>query len=79
MFFPNPSTGSGTFRILTTSAQLVEVKLNNVLGQEVYATKLNTVAGAKEFAIDFGSLPQGIYTFNLKGTSINSSGRIVIE
>ncbi len=79
VFFPNPSTGSGTFRILTSTAQLVEIKLNNVLGQEVFATKLNTVSGAKEFAVDFGTLPKGIYTFNLKGSSINSSGRIVID
>jgi hypothetical protein len=79
VFFPNPSTGSGTFRILTSTAQLVEVKMMNVLGQEVFSTKLNTVAGAKEFAVDFGSLPKGVYTFNMKGNSINKSGRIVIE
>lgn len=79
VFFPNPSTGSGTFRILTSTAQVVDVKLMNVLGQEVYSTKLNTVAGAKEFPVDFGSLPKGVYTFNMKGNSINKSGGIVIE
>ena len=74
--FPNPNSGQFTIALQNISGNPY-LKIYNVLGQEVYQSRLKN----DNNPVNLGSQPQGIYIyriFNESGASI-STGRIVVE
>lgn len=80
--YPNPTTGrfSIAIYVATTKQQKVEMRIVNILGQEVY--KKETVANSdylKESVELDGSLPPGVYTLQVTIGSLVESTSVVLS
>jgi len=62
--YPNPTNGNFTITLNVQSVKDVEINLQNVLGQKIFAKKLNKFSGKYQKVIDLTSYPKGIYLLN---------------
>jgi hypothetical protein len=72
--FPNPSKGLVNIKVVPT-AKNVSLEIVNIVGQTVYATKLE--AGSNK--IDLTSLNAGVYFANILIDGLKSTQKIVID
>lgn len=64
--FPNPSNGIIN---LNASEVMTNVKVSNILGQEVYNMNMDAADQRKQKQLDLGTLPAGIYVLDVKFTN----------
>jgi hypothetical protein len=79
---PNPNKGAFTIKgtFATNNDQDVTLEIANMLGQVVYATKLQTVNGDINQQVQLDkSLANGMYILNVRSGSENTTFHIVIE
>ncbi len=77
--YPNPFNPSTSIRYSIPKAQLVTLKIYNVLGQEV-ATLVNRMqaAGHYEFNFNADNLSSGIYFYTLRSGSFISTKKMIL-
>jgi|GEM_PF-1816557 len=77
--YPNPFNPSTTIRYNLPKAQMVSLKVYNILGQEV-ATLVHMQQDAGYYSVNFdaGNLSSGIYLYILKTESFNSTHKMLL-
>jgi hypothetical protein len=77
--YPNPFNPSTTIRFSLPLANQVQLKVYNMLGQEV-ATVLNEFknAGSYEVTFDAADLPSGVYVYAITAGSFKSVQKMVL-
>lgn len=79
--FPNPFNPSTTIRYSISSAELVSLKVYNIIGQEV-ATLVNEVKQAGRYAITWNAsgMASGVYYYKLKsGKSVETHKLVLLK
>ncbi len=69
--FPNPSSGSGIIRLNNSISGMVELKLTDVTGKEVYSGPQQIDGFINEIPFDFSQFTAGTYFIQLKSASMN--------
>jgi hypothetical protein len=64
--YPNPANNFVTVELQLGSSQVVEMKMVNLLGETVYASKANQPAGKTPLYINTTSLARGVYLLQVK-------------
>ncbi|MEZ5083368.1 MAG: T9SS type A sorting domain-containing protein [Bacteroidales bacterium] len=75
---PNPSKGIFSLEVSGNSADIFSIKVNNLMGEEVYSSTLKRQGDFTE-NLDLTNLPQGIYILDLKADKFSKSAKIIIE
>lgn len=74
--FPNPS--NGIFNVQLNANATATVKVVDILGQVVYASTENFVAGQRK-AIDLSNQAKGMYILTIEGEGVNAVERLTIK
>lgn len=69
--FPNPSDGKCVIKFETPLKNEVEIVVTDVLGKEVYGTKLRLNSLQHQLPFDFSPLDPGIYFIQLKSEEVS--------
>ncbi len=77
--FPNPSNGQFTIELNSTSQEQIELKIVNILGQEVFAESVKLVPGIYRKEIDIQAHTSGIYLLQLMTNQGVKSVKMVLE
>lgn len=78
--YPNPFNPLSTIRFKLPAKSQVELKIYNILGQEVTTLVDRTLdAGPHEIAFDGSHLPSGIYLYRLEASGNVKSGKIILQ
>jgi len=77
--YPNPNTGVFTLEIQVEEMQDIDVRITNVIGQEVLSEKLTQIKGAYQKEIDLKGYSPGVYTLQLVTSKGIVDKRIIIE
>ncbi len=77
--FPNPNQGQFTVRIAMEQSQDLELKVVNLMGQEVYQHREGNVGTQWTHQINLGEVASGIYLLELKAEGQRSIHRVVVE
>ncbi|MCK5076991.1 MAG: T9SS type A sorting domain-containing protein, partial [Calditrichia bacterium] len=64
--YPNPFNPTTEISYTVPKAGNVEFKVFNVLGQEVFAAKINAVAGANSYSFNGVNLSSGLYFYQVQ-------------
>ncbi|MGL5890110.1 MAG: T9SS type A sorting domain-containing protein, partial [Bacteroidia bacterium] len=74
---PNPAAGQ--FTVNFTASGVSQLRVFDVIGQEVYREQLNTAAGNVNTQLDLGNLTPGIYMLQISSGSTVSTAKLVIS
>ncbi len=69
---PNPVMGNATIDIQATFSQKAILNITNMLGQVVYTTNTQLLAGSNTVPLPIGNIAAGVYNFSL----INENGKV---
>ncbi|MFN5355686.1 MAG: T9SS type A sorting domain-containing protein [Bacteroidota bacterium] len=76
---PNPADGPTTFRFMLPHAGEAEFRLINLIGKEVYRTRMDGIQGENSFSIDSRNFSEGVYMYTLEFEGQTLSRRMVIS
>jgi len=76
---PNPFNDQTQFNITLNKSSDVNVRVTNVLGQQVLNQNMNYAAGNHVFTLDKGTLAGGIYNFTVIAGGEKVTKKIIIE
>ena len=68
-FYPNPATINVTIDITLAENSKLDLTVMNCVGQTVYKTVVNGVAGSNKVNVDLNNLSNGIYFYQLKSAN----------
>ena len=71
--YPNPS--NGIFTISLDEDKKYDIIVNNMLGQTVYSSSINT----SSTIVDLTSFDKGIYTIELKNNNTTYTEKVVVD
>lgn len=77
--YPNPAQQTLTTELYTADPKDVFVALYNTLGQQVMQRTISTTAGMNTLRFDIGSLPNGIYLFDLRTGEEHHTEKLYIQ
>jgi hypothetical protein len=78
--YPNPTDGLLNIAFQTVTAQKLNVRVYNVMGQLVMSEQFNkVVAGKNNLTMDLSSLITGIYMVEVLGTQTQNSIRVSVK
>ncbi len=77
--YPNPSNGVFTISIANLSAKKVELRILNVIGNEIHRETLTRADGQFSKTIDLSGKAKGLYYIKLETDSYSSVRRVVIK
>jgi hypothetical protein len=77
-FVPNPTQADAKLTITTTDAQLIEVKLFNILGAEVLHKNYQLIAGSNLLSFESSGLADATYTAIIKAGNNVYSRKLVV-
>jgi hypothetical protein len=77
--YPNPATHLITVQIGTNHNCKANLRLLNVMGQEITSEQLLLVQGTNQVQVNLSGLSKGVYIFNVSTTSFSTTERIVIK
>ena len=80
---PNPSNGRFQISLNQVSSDVKQLKVFNILGQEIFGKKINMISGSKKFSIDFrqNNLPNfgsGMYFIQIESNNKRAIKKCVI-
>ncbi|MFD2513063.1 T9SS type A sorting domain-containing protein [Pontibacter locisalis] len=77
--YPNPSNGVFTISVANLSAKKAELRIINVIGNEIYHETLTRTEGQFSKTIDLSGKAKGLYYIKLETDSYSSVRRVVIK
>ncbi len=77
--YPNPSNGSATMNVNMSNSGEIKVNIYNAIGQAVYSTKVNGVAGTNVINLSSENLPAGIYFYEVKTGEFSVTNKMIIK
>ncbi|NVO02905.1 MAG: C10 family peptidase [Bacteroidetes bacterium] len=77
--FPNPATNNLNLKFDVNSTQNINIKLNNITGQTVYADSKSNFNGTFDKTIDVSSLSKGVYFVNILTEKASITRKIVLQ
>ncbi|MDB5035719.1 MAG: uncharacterized protein JWQ98_2960 [Chlorobi bacterium] len=80
MISPNPVTAGGaTMRFALEKEEMVDIRVTDLLGRDVYQRSGMFPAGRNAVALDIPSMPRGIYLCELRTRTMTQRTRLVVE
>jgi len=76
---PNPADGITTFRFSLPHTGEAEFRLFNLIGKEVYRTRMDGNQGENSFTLDSRNFSEGVYMYTLEFEGQSLSRRMVIS
>lgn len=77
--YPNPITGNTiNLQFFNQSAGIYKVQLLNSIGQQVYQSMINHQGGSATQALQFNTLPQGVYQLQVTNRDSRNIFKIVV-
>eukprot|EP01012_Entosiphon_sulcatum_P048327 TRINITY_DN66819_c0_g1_i1.p1 TRINITY_DN66819_c0_g1~~TRINITY_DN66819_c0_g1_i1.p1 ORF type:complete len:660 (+),score=56.91 TRINITY_DN66819_c0_g1_i1:34-2013(+) len=78
-FYPNPAATNGTLEITLNDNSKMDINVLNAVGQVVYSTNVDGVAGFNKVDLNLNNLSNGIYFYQVKaGNSKTITNKFVI-
>ncbi|QCR23794.1 T9SS type A sorting domain-containing protein [Pontibacter sp. SGAir0037] len=77
--YPNPSTGIFTVSLANTDAKTAELRIMNVIGNEIYREKLVRNDAQFSKTIDLNSFAKGLYYVKLEADNFSAIRRVVVK
>jgi hypothetical protein len=77
--YPNPSNGVFTISVANLSAKKVELRILNVIGNEIHRETLSRADGQFSRTIDLSGKAKGLYYIKLETDNYSSVRRVVIK
>jgi len=77
--YPNPSDGNMVMQISSEKNQVCYLKVMNLIGQEIFNQKYNTVIGINKFTVDLSNRTNGLYFIKVLMNNKNFTRKIVIQ
>ncbi|AMJ66938.1 T9SS type A sorting domain-containing protein [Hymenobacter sp. PAMC 26628] len=78
--FPNPSHGSVTVQLRQPPGPAYQLRLSNVIGQEIRSVALRPDLGAAGLSLNLADLPGGLYFYSLMvDGKVASTKRLVLQ
>ncbi len=62
---PNPAVGSTNILVTSEKAGIIELSINNILGQVVHTESVNNSALAHTFSVDVSNFDSGVYFYTI--------------
>lgn len=75
---PNPFINKTTIKFFVLEPAEAEVIVHNLLGKQVYSTKVNAQPGDNEVEFDGTNLSNGIYFYTLKYNNFTETKRMIL-
>jgi hypothetical protein len=75
---PNPANNKVSIFITTPSEQIIKLKLNDLLGQEIISKEYTMQSGTNGIDIDLRDIPSGTYSVSIISGNIYTSKKLVI-
>jgi hypothetical protein len=76
---PNPFASRTSFEFQMARASEVDIRVFNLLGEELWAQKVQAKAGQNKIPFDGGSLPEGVYLYKVESGKESFTGRMVLN
>ncbi len=77
--FPNPATSSATVVFSAPNGSIFDLKLINVLGQEIFKIQGNTTPGLTQQVLDLKGVAKGVYSIVLQQDNSITTAKLVVE
>ena len=77
--FPNPSKGDVTVSINAVDANNTTIEVSNLLGQVVFTTNNELVAGNNDIKLDLSSLEAGQYVVRISNENTSTTTSVQIK
>lgn len=77
--YPNPATSEATINFNMSKAGNVVLQIVNMLGQTVYSSRIDAVAGANTTKIDVASYKAGMYFYTMIANGQKTTGKISVR
>ena len=71
--YPNPT--NGVFNVEFDAATTYEISVNNILGQTVYSSTINSMSTT----IDLTAFDKGVYTIKMKNDLVTLTEKVIVE
>ena len=65
-FYPNPASTNGTIEVVLAENAKMDIVVLNSVGQTVYTTSANGIAGSNKVNVDLNNLSGGLYFYQVK-------------
>jgi hypothetical protein len=65
-FYPNPASTNGTIEVVLAENAKMDIVVLNSVGQTVYTTSANGIAGSNKVNVDLNNLSSGLYFYQVK-------------
>ena len=76
---PNPFTGFTTIEVITETAALVTVEVNNIMGQSIYTIDAGIINGTQEIELSAKGLDAGIYLYTVSIGNESVTKKMIVE
>ncbi len=76
---PNPFTARTAFEFELGKAAEVDVRVFNLLGDELWKTRINGKGGVNKVNFDGGHLPEGVYLYKIETNKETFTGRMILH
>jgi len=77
--YPNPSDGIFTISVSNLSARTADLRIMNVIGNEILHEKLTRGEGQFAKTIDLSNLAKGLYYVKLETDNFSAVRRVIIK
>jgi hypothetical protein len=77
--YPNPSRGVFNISFSSEEVQTVNIKVVNVIGEELYSEELVNFAGQHQTVIDMNATPKGVYFLEITTLNGSVNKKIVLQ
>jgi len=77
--FPNPNTGEFVIEMNVPGTQDVEIRIVNMLGQEVFTKQLGNISGTYREQVGLKKQPSGVYRLQIMANDHTVDKQLVIE
>jgi hypothetical protein len=75
---PNPANNKVSIFVTTPSEQIIKLKLNDLLGQEIFSKEYSLQNGTNGIDIDLRDIPSGTYSVSIISGNAYTSKKLVI-
>jgi hypothetical protein len=77
--YPNPTDGVLQVRFNSTSSQAIDIRVMNMVGQQLIGDSMNNFSGAFQKSYDLSSLPSGVYLFQIATEKGSRTERVIVQ
>lgn len=79
--YPNPTLANGTFTVnyTATTPQAIELRLYDLLGNEIRLYSIEAIAGSNQFQFPLKNIPAGNYLLQLKSKQQQQTTAVIIQ